>query len=67
LLWLPAAVYQNVRVLSMGVTRTYRADLHVHSQFSNRFSMWALRRFNCPESFAAPLAVYELAKRRGMD
>jgi glycosyltransferase involved in cell wall biosynthesis len=29
--------------------------------------MWALRRFNCPESFTAPLTVYEAAKSRGMD
>jgi glycosyltransferase involved in cell wall biosynthesis len=48
-------------------TGKYSADLHVHSQFSNRPSIWALRRFNCPESFASPIAVYELAKRRGRD
>ena len=29
--------------------------------------MWALRRFNCPESYTPPLALYELAKKRGMD
>jgi predicted metal-dependent phosphoesterase TrpH len=48
-------------------TKQYRADLHVHSQYSNRPSMWALRRFNCPESYTSPLAIYELAKKRGMD
>ena len=47
--------------------KTYRADLHVHSQQSNRPSMWALRRFNCPESYTPPLAIYDLAKARGMD
>ena len=49
------------------IPQTYRADLHVHSQFSNKPSMWALRRFNCPESFTSPLGLYELAKSRGMD
>jgi glycosyltransferase involved in cell wall biosynthesis len=29
--------------------------------------MWALRRFNCPESFTSPQRIYELAKERGMD
>ncbi len=29
--------------------------------------MWALRRFNCPESFTDPLAIYESARKRGMD
>jgi glycosyltransferase involved in cell wall biosynthesis len=29
--------------------------------------MWALRRFNCPESYTPPLALYDLAKARGMD
>jgi glycosyltransferase involved in cell wall biosynthesis len=47
--------------------KTYRADLHVHSQHSNRPTMWALRRFNCPESYTAPLSIYEKAKARGMD
>jgi glycosyltransferase involved in cell wall biosynthesis len=48
-------------------SQLFRADLHVHSQYSNRPSMWALRRFNCPESYTSPQALYELAKRRGMD
>jgi len=37
--------------------KRYQADLHVHSLDSNRPSMWALRRFNCPESFSAPAAA----------
>ena len=45
---------------------TFKADLHVHSQFSNRPSMWALRRFNCPESYTTPLSIYETARKRGM-
>ena len=29
--------------------------------------MWALRRFNCPESFTPPSTLYASAKSRGMD
>ncbi len=48
-------------------TRKYRADLHVHSQHSNRPTIWAMRRFNCPESYTVPQKIYDLAKKRGMD
>lgn len=47
--------------------RLVKADLHVHSRHSNRPSMWALRRFNCPESYTEPLAIYRAARARGMD
>jgi glycosyltransferase involved in cell wall biosynthesis/predicted metal-dependent phosphoesterase TrpH len=49
------------------VDRLCKADLHVHSRHSNRPSLWALRRFNCPESYTEPLAIYRAAKKRGMD
>lgn len=29
--------------------------------------MWALRRFNCPESYTSPSGIYRSAKKRGMD
>jgi glycosyltransferase involved in cell wall biosynthesis len=43
-----------------------RADLHVHSKFSDRPSEWLLRRIGAPESFTEPLEVYRRAKARGM-
>ena len=46
--------------------RAFKADLHVHSSFSNQSSMWALRKLKCPESFTTPWTVYETAIRRGM-
>lgn len=43
-----------------------RIDLHVHSKHSKRPSEWILQKINCPESFAEPLRIYEIAKKRGM-
>jgi glycosyltransferase involved in cell wall biosynthesis len=47
--------------------KTFKADLHVHSSFSNKPTYWALRKFNCPESFTAPDFIYKTAKKAGMD
>lgn len=44
-----------------------RADLHVHSKYSNRPSEWILRRIGAPECYVEPMEVYESAKRNGMD
>ncbi len=44
-----------------------RADLHVHSKFSNRPSEWFLRRIGAPESFMEPVDVYNACKAAGMD
>ena len=44
-----------------------RADLHVHSKYSNRPSEWFLRRIGAPESFTEPSAIYESCRERGMD
>ncbi len=44
-----------------------KADLHVHSKYSNRPSEWFLRRIGAPESFMEPLEVYNACKAAGMD
>jgi len=44
-----------------------RADLHVHSKYSDRPSEWFLRRIGSPESFVEPLALYRACRERGMD
>ncbi len=49
------------------MTHACRADLHVHSLHSDAPSSRLLRRVGCPESFTSPQAVYEAARRRGMD
>ncbi len=47
--------------------KTYKADLHVHSSHSNKPTYWAMRKFNCPESYTSPLHIYNTARERGMD
>ncbi|HXU44908.1 MAG TPA: hypothetical protein VN783_05245, partial [Thermoanaerobaculia bacterium] len=44
-----------------------RADLHVHSKFSNRPTEWLLQRAAAAESYTEPLDLYRKAKARGMD
>lgn len=44
-----------------------RADLHVHSKYSDRPSEWFLRRIGSPESFVDPHALYRTCRDRGMD
>lgn len=44
-----------------------RADLHVHSSHSNKPSYWALRKFNCPESYSSPQFIYHAARKQEMD
>jgi len=47
--------------------RTARADIHVHTKYSNRPSAWWMRRIGAPESFVEPLDLYRAAKEAGMD
>ncbi|MDD5674197.1 MAG: hypothetical protein PHC61_08545, partial [Chitinivibrionales bacterium] len=44
-----------------------RADLHVHSCFSDHPSEWFLQRLGARESYIEPEAVYAAAKNEGMD
>src|SRR5262245_41903924 len=44
-----------------------RADLHVHSKYSDRPSEWILRRIGAPECYTPPATIYSTARRRGMD
>ncbi|MDF7808181.1 glycosyltransferase [Pontiellaceae bacterium B12219] len=49
------------------ITAVSKADLHVHSKYSNRPSEWFLRRIGAPESFMEPLDIYNACKVAGMD
>lgn len=48
-------------------TMRYKADLHLHSKHSNKSSIWALRKINCPESFTTPDYIYTTLMKKGMD
>jgi len=43
-----------------------KADLHVHSKYSERPANWLARQFSIPESFTDPLHIYHTARARGM-
>lgn len=44
-----------------------KADLHVHSKYSDHPSTWGHKAYNSPESFTETETVYQQAKLRGMD
>lgn len=44
-----------------------KADMHVHSRYSDKPSEWILRRVGAPECFTDPEKLYQIAKARGMD
>ena len=43
-----------------------KIDLHVHSKYSTRPSQWVLQKLGCHECYTEPLALYRIAKERGM-
>ena len=44
-----------------------KADLHLHSRFSDRSADWIFRRFDFPDSYSQPRALYDTVRTRGMD
>ena len=44
-----------------------KADLHLHSKYSDYPSTWILKAYNSPESFTETETIYQQAKSRGMD
>ena len=45
----------------------FRADLHVHSKYSNHPSEWFLQRLGASESYTEPEFIYRSAKEKGMN
>lgn len=41
-------------------------DLHCHSKYSERPTIWLMKKIGCPESFTDPLELYHSALRKGM-
>ena len=50
-----------------GASGWKRADLHCHSDASNKAAEAALNAIQCPECYSRPEEVYAQARRRGMD
>ncbi|MFW6286716.1 MAG: PHP domain-containing protein, partial [Candidatus Sumerlaeota bacterium] len=44
-----------------------KIDMHCHSKFSERPSIWMFKKIGCAESYTEPDEIYRIAKRRGMD
>lgn len=44
-----------------------KADLHLHSRFSDRAPEWLFRRAGLPDSYSEPARIYEKLRERGMD
>ena len=44
-----------------------KIDLHCHSRFSKRPTLWIMQKLGCPESFTRPQDLYEAALLRGMN
>ncbi len=49
------------------MTIRYRADLHVHSRYSDASGNARIRALRSAESFTEPLELYEAQRARGMD
>ena len=44
-----------------------RADLHLHSRYSDRSADWLFRRFDFPDSYSQPKELYARLHETGMD
>jgi glycosyltransferase involved in cell wall biosynthesis len=44
-----------------------KADLHLHSRYSDRSADWLFRRFDFPDSYSDPVELHALLRGRGMD
>ncbi len=44
-----------------------KADLHLHSRYSDRSADWLFRRFDFPDSYSEPRALHASLRARGMD
>ncbi len=52
---------------SEGVTDRFRADLHVHSRYSDTSGNAGIRALRSAESFTDPVELYHAQRARGMD
>lgn len=43
-----------------------RIDLHCHSKYSRKPTLWLMKKVGCPESFTEPRAIYDRMRANGM-
>lgn len=43
-----------------------KIDLHCHSRYSERPTIWLMQKIGCPESFTDPVDLYRIAQSKGM-
>jgi len=48
------------------LSKTSRADLHIHSRHSERPAYWFLQKIGAPESYTDPGEIYRVCRNRGM-
>lgn len=44
-----------------------KIDLHCHSKWSKRPTLWFMQKLGCPESFTEPEQLYRICRNKGMD
>lgn len=45
----------------------WKADLHVHSKYSNEPTNWLLKKFGGSDCYNEPREIYEIARKKGMN
>ena len=65
--FIPAGTLDTPALPCPDVAVVKRADLHCHSDASNKTGEAMLNMIRCPESYSRPQDVYAQALRRGMD
>ncbi len=45
----------------------WKADLHIHSKYSDQPTNWLLQKSGCAECFTEPLEIYKTTKKNGMN
>ena len=59
-------VMKNIKFSKAENSRS-RADIHIHSKYSDHPSEWLLRRIGAHESYVEPEQIYRSCKEKGMD
>ncbi len=59
--------WPNVAIVAGRTLTMSKADLHLHSRYSDRPSEWILRKLGIPDSLSDPRKLYETLRGKGHD